>query len=117
VDAEFLNDTFIRWQYASRQPQLDRGKPATASVVPGSSSQVTDFTIQFTLDDIMRVSSSLVAWSGVSSAPGQPAQHFTSTGSFPDGVTVGLLSPATAVRLNSTAISSGSLAFRVVQGE
>lgn len=91
------------------------GKPITASVIPGSTGQTSDFTIQYTLDDIMRTSSP--AWSGVSSAFGVPAQHFTSSVAFPDGVTVGFLSPVTAIRLNSSALSSGSLTLKVLQGE
>lgn len=91
------------------------GKPITASVIPGSSTQTSDFTIQYTLDDVVR--SSLPVWSGVSSAIGQPAQHFTSSVCYPDGVLVSFLSPAAALRLSSTALSAGSLGFKVVEGE
>ena len=98
------------------------GKPISVAVIPGSSTQNTDFTIQYTLDDISLVKSSLVVWSGVYVSTalgiiGQPATHFTSTGSFPDGVSYSFLSPVAGLRLSSTAISSGSITMKVLQGE
>jgi hypothetical protein len=91
------------------------GKPITASAIPGSSTQTSDFTIQYSLDDVMRSSSP--AWSGVSSATGQPATHYASSVCYPDGVLVSFLSPIAALRLSSTAISSGALTLKVLQGE
>lgn len=89
------------------------GKPTTASVTPNSSTMTSDYTIQFTLDDIQRSSSPV--WVNVSSAVGSSGQHFTAN--FPDGATVQFLSPVAALRLSSTAMSSSGLVFKVVQGE
>ena len=61
--------------------------------------------------------SSSPVWSGVSSAIGQVAQHFTSSVSYPDGVLVSFLSPVAALRLSSTGLSSSALTFKVLQGE
>ena len=100
------------------------GRPTSVQVITSSSVGTGDFTVQYTLDDIMRVSSSLVYWSGLSSASyltapttGATGIHFTSSTVWPDGVFVSLLSPVGAVRLGSTALSSNTLTLKVMQGD
>jgi hypothetical protein len=63
---------------------------------------------------------SVAKWSGVSSAFGQPAQHYLSSAGYPDGFSYTFSGPVGAVRLGSTAIPAGSsaiLTMRVMQGE
>ena len=93
------------------------GKPSSVLVTAPTSTSSCVFNIQYTLDDLQRTSSASVLWSGVSSAIGQPAQTFSSTTSYPDGVFVQFLYPIAAVRLLSTSISSGPLTMKVLQGE
>jgi hypothetical protein len=100
------------------------GRPATISVLTNSSVGVGDFTINYSLDDLMLTASSLVAWSGISSASfvtppttGAAAIHFTSSTIWPDGVLISLLPAVAAVRLNSTALSSNTLTLKVLQPE
>lgn len=97
------------------------GKPMSVVVIPGSTGQTSDFTIQYTLDDISRIASTSLVWSGVylSTAPGAfgPATHFTSSQSQPDGVFYSFLSPVAGLRLSSTAISSSALTMKICQGE
>lgn len=92
------------------------GKPTTISVTGSCSSQTADFIIQYTLDDVQRVASTSVGWVGVSSAFGSLAQHWNGGTVYPDGVTIGLLSPVAAVRLNSSAFTNGTLTLKVIQG-
>jgi hypothetical protein len=90
------------------------GKPTTASVTTSSSGS-SDFSLQYSVDDVQKVAAASVVWSGVSSAVGQLATHFASTSVFPDGVGVTFQSPA-ALRLNSSA-NANTLTVKVVQGE
>jgi hypothetical protein len=99
-----------------------RGGKPTAVQVTANSSFACDLTIQYTNDDVMLVGgTSLAQWSGISSAIGQPAQHFLSSTAFPDGVAYTFTGPVGAVRLGSTAIAAASagavLTMRVMQGE
>jgi hypothetical protein len=74
------------------------------------------WSLQYTLDDLMLVGgSSLAYWQGVSSATGQPATVFGT--SNPDGVYFQFVAPVAAVRMNSTSLSSGPLTMKVLQGE
>jgi hypothetical protein len=96
------------------------GKPTSISVT-ASSSFACDFTVQYTLDDIMLVGgSSVAAWAGISSATGQPATHFLSSTAFPDGVSYTFPGAVGAVRLGSSSLgggTGGTLTMRVMQGE
>jgi hypothetical protein len=97
------------------------GKMTNISVITNSSQGTGDFSIQFTLQDLMRTPSSLVAWQGFSSSPyqiaGAPASHFTSSTIYPDGINIPVEAPLCGVRINSTALSSNTLTLLVVQGE
>ena len=93
------------------------GKPTTVSVSAASSNASSPFYIQYTLDDLQRVSSGSVLWFGVSSNIGQPATTYQASASWPDGVTVSFLNPIAGIRILSTAISSGPLVLKVLQGE
>ena len=94
------------------------GKPTTVSLSFSSSLQVADTTIQYTLDDIQRVSSASVQWLPVTSSAGSSTvAHYATTTYFDTGVTLSFLNPIAAVRLGSTAISSGTVYLRVLQGE
>jgi hypothetical protein len=74
--------------------------------------------LQYTLDDLQLVGGTSNAfWQGFSSAPGQPVQTFNSSTFGADGVSISFLAPPAAVRLNSTALSSGPLVMKVLQGE
>ncbi len=93
----------------------------TTVLVTASSSFASDFTLQYSLDDMMLAGgSSLCNWSAVSSEPGQAAQHFNSSVSFPTGVSYTFPSPIAAVRLGSTSnagMGAGNqLSMRVLQG-
>lgn len=96
------------------------GKPITVSILPASGGGSSGaFTIQYTLDDIMRVPSSVVVWSGVSSAPalGLPGVTWNASAVAVDGVFLSFLSPIAAVRLNSSNLTGGPLLLKVLQGE
>jgi hypothetical protein len=95
------------------------GKPTSVSIListTGTSSAAVN--LQFTTDDLQLTGgTSLANWQGFSSAAGQPAQTFNSSTFGADGVFIQFLSPIGAVRLNSTALSSGPLVLQVMQGE
>lgn len=93
------------------------GKPISVWVTSPTSTSSSVFNLQYTMDDLQRTSSGSVLWAGVSSAIGQPATTFNTTGAYPDGVFFQFLSPVAAVRLFSTAVSSGPLTMKVIQGE
>ncbi|SRR6266478_539488 len=95
------------------------GRPATVAVY-GSTGQTSTFNIQYTLDDLQLIGgSSLAQWASisVSSVAGATGTVFTSSTMTPDGVFIQFLTPIAAVRLNSTALSSGPLIMKVIQGE
>ena len=93
------------------------GKPMSVSVfvsTTGTSSGA--WSLQFSLDDPMLLGgSSLAYWQGVSSATGQPATTFGT--SNPDGVFFSFPTPVAAVRLSASALSSGPLIIKILQGE
>lgn len=99
------------------------GKPVLTQVITSSSVGTADFTVQYTLDDIMQTRSSLVYWSGLSSTPyltpttsGAVGFHYGSSNIWPDGITFPLLAAPAALRIASTAISSNTLTLKVIQG-
>ena len=87
--------------------------PVTLTVVSNSSTMTSDFTIQYTLEDLQTSTSQY--WMNLSSAVGQVGTHFTSSLTYPDGVTVTFSNPVAAVRLASTAVSSSTLTLKVMQ--
>jgi hypothetical protein len=103
---------------ASAIANLDRvgGKPISVSVVPSAASSGAS-QIQFTLDDIQKVTSTGVTWSGLGSSLGAQATVFVASASVPDGVLTSFLAPVSAVRINTTALSGGTLTLKVNQGE
>lgn len=77
-----------------------------------------NFTLQYTLDDLQLIGgSSLAFWQGFSSAIGQPGTVFSSSTLSADGIYFPFQTPVAAVRINSTALSSGPLIMKVLQGE
>ncbi len=101
------------------------GKPTTVSVFSTNSGSSISFQVQYTLDDVQRVASSLVYWQSISSAYSDTGvttssgSIFTSStvGDITNGITFSLLSPWAGVRLNSTGMASGPLFMKVIQGE
>jgi hypothetical protein len=73
----------------------------------------TDFTVQFTLDDIQTSSSPV--WLNIGSSTGSSATHFSSANAD-TGVTMGFLYPIAGLRISSTAISSSTITMKMLQG-
>jgi hypothetical protein len=85
-------------------------------VLPSTTGTSSAFwNLQLSADDLMQVPSSLVRWSGISSSPGQGATVFGASTTGVDGSMHTFTSPWTAVRINSTGLSSGPLIMKVVQ--
>ena len=97
------------------------GKPATVSLTWASSTGFCDSQIQYTLDDIQLVTSSLVTWLPLAStAASSVVAHFASTTWFDTGYTVSFLNPIAAVRSFSSGITAGatqSITMKLIQGE
>lgn len=99
------------------------GKPTTIAIYSTNAGSSIFFTLQYTLDDVQRVTSSLVYWSNLSSAYSDTGVTFNSGTALAssnmsvDGLTLSLLSPYAALRLNSTGMASGPLFMKVIQGE
>jgi hypothetical protein len=118
------------------------GKPVLWRLTTSSSLATGDYTIQYSLDDIMLsaysttypptgvvtgLPSSIGIWSGISSYPytgvigsstaGAPALHFTSSNIFPDGISGVFSPPPAALRLSSTNSSSNVTTLTILQGE
>jgi hypothetical protein len=97
------------------------GKPCTVGLSWNSSSVLCISKIQYTLDDIQRVSSQSVIWNSVpSTAASSTPQTYGATTYWDTGVSVSFLSPIAAVRLNTTSITAGSsqsVTMKVLQGE
>jgi hypothetical protein len=95
------------------------GKPATVTIsisTTGTSSAAV--LLEFTMDDLMLVGGSSNAfWMGVSSVAGQAQTTFNASNFGAGGVQVAFPTPVAAVRMNSTALSSGPLTMKVMQGE
>lgn len=96
------------------------GGPTTVSVI-GTSLSSGAFTVQYTLSDLLKTQSSLVAWSGVSSAVGSfTGSIINASNAYPDGYLTTFTGPVAAVRMTSTAtnnVNSGPLTMRVLQAE
>lgn len=88
-------------------------KPITIAVTLGSTTMTTDFTVQFTLDDLQLSSSP--SWLAISSAVGSSATHFSSANADAS-VVMSLLNPVAGLRISSTAISSSTITMKVLQG-
>lgn len=97
------------------------GKPTTVGLSWNSSSVLCVSQIQYSLDDMQRVASSLMVWNSIqSTAASSTPQFYGSTTSFDVGVVVSFLNPIAAVRLFSTSITaagSQSVTMKVLQGE
>lgn len=100
------------------------GKPTSISLTFVSSSVTNDVTVQYTLDDVQRVASSLVVWQFLSSAINNnstTAFHLASTTWSDVGFLAQFLTPIAAVRLGCTTFAStgglGSATLKVIQGE
>jgi hypothetical protein len=114
------------------------GRPVLFQVTTNSSVATGDFTVQYTLDDVMltgystiyppvgspTLASTISVWAAISSTPyttlsttGSIGVHFTSSTIFPDGLSGTLLGSPAALRLYSTASSSNTLTLKVVQGD
>jgi len=95
------------------------GKPASVSIyISTTNTSSAAVSLQGTLDDLMLVGgTSLAAWQGLSSAPGQPTTVYSASTFADAGVIVPLLSPMTAVRMNVTALTSGPIQLRICMGE
>lgn len=99
------------------------GKPTIVTVY-GTSVSSGAFTIQYTLDDLLRSSSP--TWFNASSGIGAgfPSTSLTGTvfvasNAYPDGVGYTFLGPIAGVRLASTAtnnVNSGPITMKVIQG-
>lgn len=97
------------------------GKATIVSVI-STSLAVGAFTIQYTLDDLQKVSSGSVAWQIASSGIGTtfPSTSlagtvFVASHAYPDGLSYTFLGPIAAVRLGSS--TPTQLSMRVIQGE
>lgn len=88
-------------------------KPVTAVVTLGSTTMTTDFTIQYTLDDLQLTTSQ--TWINAGSSTGSSATHFSSANADA-AITMGFAYPIAALRISSTAISSSSLTLKAIQG-
>jgi hypothetical protein len=97
------------------------GKPTTISLTFTSSTANNDVTVQYTLDDLQRVTSTGVVWASLSSggitANATSPFHFASTTWSDNAFTAQVLSPIAAVRMNSTAFGGGTATLKVSQGE
>lgn len=101
------------------------GKPTTVVVAATNAGSSIFYNIQYTLDDVQRVGgSSLAYWQNLSSNYSDTGVSQSSGSTFASsnldvnaGLTVSLLSPVAAVRLNSTALTAGPLTLKVIQGE
>ena len=109
------------------------GRPVIWQVTVSSSVATGDFTVQYTLNDIQQtvytataaypptgsgtVAPSGVVWAAISSAVGTAGTHYTSSTLFPDGLTGTFTAPPAALRIYSSATSSGVLTLSVVQGD
>lgn len=88
-------------------------KPITCLVTLGSTTMTTDFTLQYTLDDLQLTTTQ--TWVNVGSSTGSSATHFSSANADA-AITVGFLYPVAGLRLSSTAMSSSSLTLKALQG-
>lgn len=90
------------------------GKPISALVTLASTTMTTDFTVQYTLDDIQLNVTPI--WVAVSSATGSSATHFSSA-QADASLLLTFIHPIAGLRISSTALSSSSLTLKTLQGE
>jgi hypothetical protein len=101
------------------------GQPTTVHVFPSTTGSASAaFRLEFSLDDPSLVPSSAIDWRGLSSNTGlalvagsAAASIYWSSTTGIDGLLYTFPGPLGAVRLNSTALSSGPLTMQVLQGE
>ena len=100
------------------------GKPTTVQIISTVATSSIAFTVQYTLDDPMKLGgSSLAFWSFLSSSyndtgvTNTSGSIFASSTSSPDGLIFSFLSPIAAVRIGSTNMLNGPLLMRVAQGD
>jgi hypothetical protein len=85
------------------------GKPISVGITLSSTTLTTSTFLQFALDDIQQTTSSAVVWFNTSSTAYSSAIADT-------GATASFLNPVAGLRLSSTALSSGSVTMRILQG-
>jgi hypothetical protein len=114
-----LSSANIPGQSAAVNLSYRIGSPISVAVYTSTTGASTGvFTIQYTLDDTQLVGgSSLAVWANLSSAVGVAAVAFNSSTAGTDGAFYSLLSPVAALRVSSTASSSGGFTMKVIQGE
>ena len=116
-----LSSANVPGQSAAAALSWRAGRTTTATVyvsTTGTSSGA--FSIQYTMDDVQLIGgSSLALWASVtvSSVPGAAGTTFNSSAISSDGIYWQFLTPIAALRLSSTALSSGPLIMKVIQGE
>ena len=95
------------------------GAPASAAIYPSTTgTSSATFSLQYTMDDVQLVGgTSLARWANVSSAYGSSGTVYSASAISVDGVFYSFLSPVAALRINATALSSGPLTMKVIQGE
>ncbi len=113
------------------------GRPVTWQITANSCVATGDFQLQFTCNDLQimtnssiypitgsptLITSTMVVWTSISSAPAQAVNllagfHFASSAVWPDGITGSFLASPGALRLYSSAGSSGILTLQVIQGD
>jgi hypothetical protein len=95
------------------------GKPATVSIyISTTNTSSAAVSLQWTLDDLNLIGgTSLAAWQGWSSAPGQPTTVFSASTFADAGVEIPFQTPVAAVRMFVSALTSGPIQLRLCQGE
>lgn len=84
-------------------------KPVSVALTLSSTTLTADFQVQVTLDDFQNVAAASRSWVGLSTT------HYTSA--IADaGLLLTNLGPVAGIRLNSTALSSGTITARCEQG-
>lgn len=86
--------------------------PITALVTLASTTMTTDFTVQFTIDDVQL--GQTPTWVSLGSSIGSSATHFSSANADAP-IVLGFIYPVAGLRLSSTAISSSSLTLKAIQ--
>lgn len=113
------------------------GRPVMWQLTTNSSVAISDFTLQYSLDDLQLTTNSSIYppagsatfastntwWVGISSTPyltqttSAAPWHFTSSTLWPDGVSGVFLAPPAALRLFSSASSSNTIYLKVLQAD
>jgi len=96
------------------------GRPTTVALSWNSSNVLCLSQIQYSLDDVQRVRSSLMVWNAVPSSNSSTPAFYASSTFYDVGATFSFLSPIAALRLFSTSITAGgsqSVSMDVLQPE